>query len=144
MRENVAAVDRRRRSLQHHAALVHDQVAIRDTLGEGQILLDDDERDAGSLFFGDEGFHVQDVLPLHALAGFVEQHDRLVFSKAANKGEDLLLTTGKRSGVLRQAPLENREAIEIGPERPEFRLARINTRLSPTGRSSKTGRSCGQ
>ena len=35
MRKNLTAIDRRRRPLQHRAALIHDEVAIRDAFGEG-------------------------------------------------------------------------------------------------------------
>jgi len=41
--EHAAALDLGARSFQHGAALIHDQVAIGDALGEGEILLDDDE-----------------------------------------------------------------------------------------------------
>jgi hypothetical protein len=44
MCQHVAALDFGARAFQHGAALVHDQIAVGNALGEGEILLDDNER----------------------------------------------------------------------------------------------------
>ena len=50
MREYVAALDLGARAFQHGAALVHDQIAVGDALGEGEILLDDDQAAPADFF----------------------------------------------------------------------------------------------
>src|SRR4029450_2812792 len=73
-------------------------------LGAGEVVLDHAEGVSGRLGLVHEGGHLQDVLPLHALARLVEQQQRLAFGVAARGRQHLLLAARERAGMLGEGP----------------------------------------
>src|SRR5262249_2191243 len=68
---------------EHGASLVEHEIAARHGLGEGHVLLDQDERRAGGLASLDQRDHVLDVFSLHALRGLVQEDERGVLGQRA-------------------------------------------------------------